>query len=112
MQNAGACFGQPLGNGDHLGVGCPDGGGQVAIGGAVNHGAGGRKAQGPGLYGLTGQGLHLGDLFGGGVFAVRAALAHHIDPQGPVRCLGSDIDIVGQGVNGVHIVAKALPVPR
>ena len=44
-----------------------------------------------------------------GVLVGRPSLAHHVEPYGPVRDLGGDIDRVASLVEQVEVLAEGLP---
>ena len=79
---------------------------------SVVAGAGRGEAEGAGLDALAGEFGHQRDVVGGGVLVVRAALAHHVQPQRAVRHLGADVDVVRPLVDGVEELGERLPVPR
>ena len=54
---------------------------------------------------------HRDDLVGGRRIAVRAALAHDVEPHRAVRHLGRDVDVVRVTLDRVEVVGEALPVP-
>ena len=86
-------------------------GDEVAVIGLVRIGARGGEAERAGAQRFLGQPPHLGDVFGGGGFAVDAALAHHEDAQRVVRDLRADIDGARHAVERVEIFGEALPIP-
>ena len=57
------------------------------------------------------QGLHLLDILCRGRFPVDPALAHHVNPQGPVGHQGGNIDIAGFCVQRIQEFGEALPGP-
>ena len=70
------------------------------------------KPMAPGLDGLAGQLRHRLDVVGRGHLALRAALAHHVEPQGAVGHVGGEVDVVGAAVEGVEELGERLPRPR
>ncbi|OWK28909.1 hypothetical protein SPDO_27450 [Sphingomonas dokdonensis] len=112
LQHAGAGIGDAAGDRLHLLARGAHGGGEIAIGGAVDHRAGGREAERAVAQRLCGEAAHFLILFRRGGIAIGAALSHHIDAQRAVRHLDGDVDVVRQLVDRVHIFAEAFPLPR
>ena len=62
---------------------------------------------------LGDQPTHLGDVVGGGVLVVHAALAHHLEAQRAVGELGGDVERVVARAEEVEVLREALPgAPR
>jgi hypothetical protein len=70
----------------------------------------GREAEGAGLHGLTQQAPHGGDLVAGGG-ALERRLAHHVVAQRREGHQPGDVDAESAAVDGVEVLAVALPLP-
>ncbi len=64
-----------------------------------------------GLQGLTDDVTHRSNVLGRCGFIRRTALTHHVGAHGAVRNLCTHIEHLGQTVDDVEILGKALPVP-
>ena len=86
-------------------------GDELAFGGLVLFGAGGREAEGAGAQGLFGQARHRGDVVRCGGLAADGAVAHDVDPQRVVRYLRGDVDGARHAGQSVEVIREGFPVP-
>jgi len=83
----------------------------LAVDGAVSEGAAGGEAKGAGLDALSHDGGHGLDVVGRRRLVARAALAHHVAPNGPVGHLCAEVHNVLATVERVEELREALPAP-
>ena len=69
------------------------------------------EAEGSGLHRLARERAHLGDVRGGGLLVLGAALPHHISAQRSVRQLYRDVDGPLAPVEHIEELRKRLPAP-
>ena len=72
----------------------------------------GCEADRTGLDRLFGKAPHPGKIIRSSYFAVRAAFAHRINPQGGVGQVNRNINIACPGLKNVEIFGESLPIPR
>jgi hypothetical protein len=110
LQHAPRGGAQSLGDAQQLGVGRGQAGSEAAVLGPMLGGARGAEAQRARPDGLGGQPAHLGDLVrGGGLGVVGGPVAHDVEAQRGVRHLRPDVHHPLGGVEGVEVLAEALP---
>ena len=77
----------------------------------VGQRARGRHAQRSGGHRVGHDALHAGDLVGVGGLIAGTPLPHHVGPDRAVGHLGAHVDGPAAVVEGVEVIAEALPVP-
>ena len=84
---------------------------QLAVERLVVQRAGRRKPNSASRNRLADVARHLGDVLGGRVLVVGAALAHHVDPQRGVRQERGDVHRVLAAVERIEVLREGLPLP-
>ena len=84
---------------------------RLAAAGPVVHCARGGEAQRAGGDRVAHDASHLRDLLGACCLAFGAAFAHHVEPDGAVRHLRGEVDVVLPAAEVVEVLGEALPAP-
>ncbi len=111
LEDAGAGLAQGGTDAEEFVLGGEGPGDQLAVDGAVSHGARGGEAEGAGADGLEHNGAHGLDVLGRGRLVAGAPLAHDVGPHRRVRDLGADVDRPAPLLERVEILGEGLPLP-
>ena len=98
-------------DGDQFFLGCGGAGHHFTVDRAVQDGAAGRKAQGPGAHPVLDDVGHLFDVLRRGNGARALAVAQHIGAHRTMRNVGADVDRARQPLQRVEVFGEGFPVP-